>query len=43
MPDARKIIALLGKAYPEPRLALNYSSPLELLVAVILSRACASR
>lgn len=33
-------MALLAKAYPEPRLALNYSSPLELLVAVILSAQC---
>lgn len=40
MPDARKIIALLAKTYPEPRLALNYSNALELLVAVILSAQC---
>ena len=40
MADAKKIIALLAKAYPEPGLALNYSTPLELLVAVILSAQC---
>jgi len=40
MTNAKKIIALLAKAYPEPGLALNYSTPLELLVAVILSAQC---
>jgi endonuclease III len=40
MADAQKIIALLLKTYPEPKLALNYSNALELLVAVILSAQC---
>ena len=40
MADPRKIMALLAKARPEPKLALNYSNPLELLVAVILSAQC---
>ncbi|HEX9179174.1 MAG TPA: endonuclease III [Burkholderiales bacterium] len=40
MADPRKIMALLARAYPEPKLALHYSSPLELLVAVILSAQC---
>jgi endonuclease-3 len=40
MPDARNITALLLKKYPEPRLALHYQNPLELLIAVILSAQC---
>jgi endonuclease-3 len=40
MADAKKIMGLLAKSYPDPRLALNYSNPLELLVAVILSAQC---
>jgi len=40
MPDARKIADLLLKKYPSPRLALNFSTPLELLVATILSAQC---
>ncbi len=40
MADARKITTLLLKKYPEPRLALHYRSPLELLVAVMLSAQC---
>ncbi|HWP43001.1 MAG TPA: endonuclease III, partial [Blastocatellia bacterium] len=37
---ARKIIARLKKAYPDARCSLNYSNPLELLVATILSAQC---
>ncbi|MCI0486492.1 MAG: endonuclease III [Blastocatellia bacterium] len=37
---ARKIIALLGKEYPDARCSLDYSNPLELLVATILSAQC---
>jgi endonuclease-3 len=37
---ARKIIGLLKREYPEARCSLNYSSPLELLVATILSAQC---
>ena len=40
MADAKKIAALLAKKYPEPRIALHYSNPLELLVATILSAQC---
>ena len=34
---ARKIIATLKKTHPDARLALDYSNPLELLVALILA------
>lgn len=40
MPDAAKVISLLLRKYPEPKLALHFSNPLELLVAVILSAQC---
>lgn len=40
MADIRQITALLLKHYPEPRLALHYGNPLELLIAVILSAQC---
>lgn len=40
MPDAKKITTLLLKKYPNPRTALNFSNPLELLVATILSAQC---
>jgi endonuclease-3 len=40
MADARKIAALLLRHYPEPKLALHYRNPLELLIAVILSAQC---
>jgi len=43
MTDAERIIALLAKKYPNPRLELNYSNPLELLVATILSAQCTDR
>jgi endonuclease-3 len=36
----KKIIARLRKAYPDAHCSLNYSSPLELLVATILSAQC---
>src|SRR5207247_10039367 len=35
---ARKIIRLLERAYPDARIALTFSDPLELLVATILPR-----
>ena len=35
-----KIIALLKKKYPEAKCALNFKSPLELLIATILSAQC---
>ena len=37
---ARKIIARLKKEYPDAHCSLNYSNPLELLVATILSAQC---
>jgi endonuclease-3 len=38
--DAQKIIQLLLKKYPSPKTALNFSNPLELLIATILSAQC---
>jgi endonuclease III len=35
-----RLLGLLDKAYPDAGLALNFSNPLELLVAVILSAQC---
>jgi len=40
MPDAKKILKLLLKKYPNPKIALNFSNPLELLIATILSAQC---
>jgi len=40
MTDAKKITALLLQRHPDPKLALHYSNPLELLIAVILSAQC---
>jgi endonuclease-3 len=37
---ARKILTLLERAYPDARIALNFTTPLELLVATILSAQC---
>lgn len=34
------VLTLLKKAYPQAQVALSYSSPLELLIAVILSAQC---
>lgn len=36
----KKILALLKKQYPKAKCALNYKSPLELLIATILSAQC---
>jgi endonuclease-3 len=36
----RRILALLGRHYPDARCSLSFSSPLELLVATILSAQC---
>ena len=38
-----KIINLLKKRYPDARCALNFTSPLELLVATILSAQCTDK
>jgi endonuclease-3 len=40
MADAKKITKLLLGKYPHPKIALNFSNPLELLVATILSARC---
>lgn len=36
----KKIFPLLLKAYPDAKIALNFSTPLELLIATILSAQC---
>ena len=38
-----EIIAILEKTYPDARIALNFSNPLELLVATILSAQCTDK
>jgi len=40
---ALKVIRLLEKRYPHAKIALNYSKPLELLVATILSAQCTDK
>jgi endonuclease-3 len=40
---ALKIIELLEKEHPDAKIALNYTKPLELLVATILSAQCTDR
>ncbi len=40
MQRVEKIITLLEKEYPSARLALNFSTPLELLIALILAAQC---
>ena len=37
---ARKIVRALRKAYPDAKCALDFTNPLELLVATILSAQC---
>jgi endonuclease-3 len=37
---ARKILTLLERAYPDAKIALDFTTPLELLVATILSAQC---
>jgi endonuclease-3 len=37
---AKQIVSALRRAYPDARCSLNYSNPLELLVATILSAQC---
>ncbi|MCX7905827.1 MAG: endonuclease III, partial [Elusimicrobiales bacterium] len=38
--EISKIINLLQKEYPDAKTALNFSNPLEILVATILSAQC---
>ena len=40
MSDAERIARRLLERYPDPKIALRFSNPLELLVAVILSAQC---
>ena len=39
-PDAAEIAKRLLQHYPDPKIALHFSNPLELLIAVILSAQC---
>ena len=39
----KKIIAALRKAYPDAHCELNYSNPLELLIATVLSAQCTDK
>jgi endonuclease-3 len=43
MPDAGKITQLLLKKYPSPKIALVFETPLDLLVATILSAQCTDK
>ncbi len=43
MTDAKRILKLLLKKYPDPGIALNFTNPLELLVATILSAQCTDK
>lgn len=38
--DMDKILSLLKKEYPKAKIALNFSTPLEILVATVLSAQC---
>ncbi len=38
--EVKKLLNLLEKKYPDPKIALNFNNPLELLVATILSAQC---
>lgn len=40
MTDPKRIISLLLKKYPHPKIALSFTNPLELLIATILSAQC---
>lgn len=37
---SKKITAILHKSYPDPRIALDFSNPLQLMIATILSAQC---
>ena len=38
--EVKKILGILAKTYPDARIELNFTTPLELLVATILSAQC---
>jgi endonuclease-3 len=40
---AKKIVAYLKRAYPEPKSELQYSTPFQFLVAVVLSAQCTDK
>jgi endonuclease III len=40
---ARKIVRTLGELHPDARIALNFASPLELVVATVLSAQCTDK
>ena len=37
---AKRVLDVLGKEYPNPKIALNFKTPIELLIATILSAQC---
>ena len=41
--EVQKIIDILSQEFPEPKSELNFNSPFELLVAVILSAQCTDK
>ena len=41
--EAEKIIEILGEKFGRPKPALNYSTPFQLLIAVILSAQCTDK
>jgi endonuclease-3 len=43
MANSQNIVDLLFKEFPSPEIALNFSNPLELLIATILSAQCTDR
>ena len=43
MSSAKRIIKKLLQAYPDPKIELNHTNPLELLVATILSAQCTDK
>lgn len=43
MSNDKKITSLLLEQFPSPEIALNYSNPLELLIATILSAQCTDK
>jgi endonuclease-3 len=43
MPNVKEILAILKNTYPKAKIVLNYHSPWELLVAVILSAQCTDK
>lgn len=40
---AKKIVAFLKKQYPEPKTELNYTTPFQLVVAVLMSAQCTDK